>query len=136
MNKMKHIFIKLFFFLLAMFLSCTIECKADPADTLYIPVLPIDPIGGNDPIPINAPIHSDIIGYYYLSTSTINFVLAPKIRVAYVNFYRNGILVAIDSTPECLNNSLFYSLSTFGSGIYTIELIAIDDTVYLTTLSF
>jgi hypothetical protein len=103
---MKHIFIKPFFFLIALFFSFTAECKADPADTLYIPILPIDPIGGNDPTPINAPIHLDIIGYYYLSTGTINFVFAPKIGVAYVKFYRDEILVAIDYAPVCHNNTL------------------------------
>jgi len=112
-----------------MFIMCSNVCVAEIPDTLNFPIL--IPDNGSGDNPHLSPIHSAVYGAVYSDRQSLHLFISPEIQIAYVRFYRNGLLVVTDDTPIPINNSLYYDLSSFGSGAYTVQLNAYDGTVYI-----
>lgn len=126
------IFKKFILFLTVLFMNTTFSV-ADPGDTLSIPIVPID--GPENPMPILAPPHGNVIGFLNASSNSISLRMSSGTIIACVRFYRNGLLVITDDAPIPYDDTLYYNLSSLDSGLYTVELIADDGTIYIGTFT-
>ena len=94
-----------------------------------IDIIIIDP-DGPLPGPYLAPIHQDVYGVVSQTTQSISIFVAPNILIDCVRIYRNGLLAVSDDTLTPIDYTLYYNLSTLGSGSYSILLEADDGTIY------
>lgn len=94
-----------------------------------IDIIIIDP---DDPElkPHLAPIHQDVYGIVSQTTQSISISVAPDIIIDRVRIYRNGLLAVSDDTPTPIDDTLYYNLSSLGSGSYFILLEADDGAIY------
>ena len=115
-------------FITVMFMDVCV-CKADPGDSLNVPI--VEPIPGGNIINPNTGCSSHYAVIGLLDDTALTLYVSSEVMIAYVRFYRNGLLVVTDDTPIPINNSLYYDLSSFGSGAYTVQLNAYDGTVYI-----
>lgn len=94
-----------------------------------IDIIIIDP-EGPDLQPHLAPIHQDVYGIVSQTTQSISISVAPDIIIDRVRIYRNGLLAVSDDTPTPIDDTLYYNLSSLGSGSYFILLEADDGAIY------
>lgn len=94
-----------------------------------IDIIIIDP-EGPDLQPHLAPIHQDVYGVVSQTTQSISISIASDIVIDRVRIYRNGLLTVSDDTPTPIDDTLYYNLSTLGSGTYSILLEADDGAIY------
>lgn len=94
-----------------------------------VDIIIIDP-DGPEIKPHHAPIQQDVYGVVSQTTQSISISVAQDIIIDRVRIYRNGQLAVSDDTPTPINNTLYYNLSTIGSGFYSILLEADDGTIY------
>lgn len=94
-----------------------------------IDIIIIDP---DDPElkPHLAPIHQDVYGIVSQTTQSISISVASDIVIDRVRIYRNGLLAVSDDTPTPIDDTLYYNLSSLGSGSYFILLEADDGAIY------
>lgn len=119
-------------FIAVMFMDVSV-CKADPGDSLNVPI--VEPIPGGNIINPNTGRSSLYAVIGLLDDATLTLYVSSEVVVAYVRLYRNGLLVVTDDTPTLVDNTLYYDLSSFGSGTYTVQLDADDGTVYIGTFT-
>lgn len=94
-----------------------------------IDIIIIDP-DGPELKPHHAPIHQDVYGVVNQTTQSVSVSVAPDIIIDRVRIYRNGLLAVSDDTPTPIDDTLYYNLSTLGSGTYSILLEADDGAIY------
>ena len=121
---MQTSFFKLLFLLCLMFF-CTKICRADG-----IPVVDAPNDYGNDN-PHRAPVNQDVYAVFDRINYTLSLVVSPEVKISTVEIYKDGILIISDDVP-----TLYYILSSYGNGAYTIQLNAVDGTTYTGDFSY
>lgn len=111
--------------LLCTMTCCTTICKADG-----IPVVTIPNDDGNDR-PHRTPVNQDVYAVFDRINYTLSLVVSPEVEISTVEIYKDGSLIITDDIP-----TLFYLLSSYGSGAYTIQLNAVDGTTYTGNFSY
>ena len=104
-------------------------CRADPVDTLSVPIV----LSGEDddlPIIIRDSYQSNLYGVFDVLLGSVCFHNISEITFVRIRIYRNGNLVIYDDMPTPIDNTLYYNVSSYGSGAYTIMLCT-DTTVYI-----
>ena len=104
-------------------------CRADPVDTLSVPIV----LSGEDddlPIIIRDSYQSNLYGVFDVLLGSVCFHNISEITFVRIRIYRNGNLVIYDDMPTPIDNTLYYNVSSYGSGAYTIMLCT-DITVYI-----
>lgn len=121
---MQTSFFKLLFLLCLMFF-CTTICRADG-----IPVVVAPNDYGNDN-PHRAPVNHDVYAVFDRINCTLSLVVSPEVEISTVEIYKDGSLIITDDIP-----TLFYILSSFGNGVYTILISVVDGTTYTGDFSY
>ena len=115
--------------ILLVILANSIICKADPVDTLSVPI--VLPSEDDDlPIIIRDPYQRNLYGVFDALDGSVCFHNLSDIIFVRIRIYRNGNLVISDDMPTPIDNILFYNVSSYGSGAYTVMLCT-DTTVYI-----
>lgn len=112
-------------FLLCTMTYCTTICRADG-----IPVVTV-PDGSNNDIPHRAPVNEDVYAVFNRIDCTLSLIVSPEVEISNVEIYKDGILIISDDVP-----TLYYILSSYGNGAYTIQLNAVDGTTYTGDFSY
>ena len=112
-------------FLLCTMTYCTTICRADG-----IPVVTV-PDGSNNDIPHRAPVNEDVYAVFNRIDCTLSLIVSPEVEISTVEIYKDGSLIITDDIP-----TLFYILSSYGSGAYTIQLNAMGGTTYTGNFSY
>ena len=113
---------KLKFLLLLISISLyTNTSKADGDPT--IPVIPL-PTSGQGPH--QAPSMQDVYAFFNRVDITLSLVVSSELEVVLVEIYKNGNLIITDNIP-----TLYYYLSTYGCGNYSVHLTTEDETTYI-----
>ncbi len=107
------------------FTYCTTICRADG-----IPVVTIPPYN-DDEQPHRAPVNQDVYAVFDRINYTLSLVVSPEVKISTVEIYKDGILIISDDVP-----TLYYILSSYGNGAYTIQLNAVDGTTYTGDFSY
>ena len=121
---MQTSFFKLLFLLCLMFF-CTTICRADG-----IPVVVAPNDYGNDN-PHRAPVNEDVYAVFNRIDCTLSLIVSPEVEISNVEIYKDGSLIITDNIP-----TLLYILSSYGSGVYTIQLNAVGGTTYTGDFSY
>lgn len=98
---------------------CATICRADG-----IPVVTVPNDNGNDR-PHRVPVNQDVYAVFDRINYTLSLVVSPEVEISTIEIYKDGILIIIDDIP-----TLYYLLSSYGNGTYTIQLNAVDGTIY------
>ena len=121
---------KLFILSLLFIFAALAHAQNDVLRGDTIDIIIIDP-GGTPSEPHLSPIHNqDVWGVIRSNTQSLSIYVNSYIVFDRVRIYRNGQLAVSDDTPTPINNTLYYNLSTIGSGFYSILLEADDGTIY------
>lgn len=114
-----------FLFTLCFMTYCTSICWADG--------IPVNVFPGDDynNIPHRAPVNHDVYAVFDRINCTLSLVVSPEVGISTVEIYKDGCLINTDNIP-----TLFYILSSYGSGTYTIQLDAEDGTTYTGDFSY
>ena len=121
---MKERIIKLLI-LLCTLTYCTTICRADG-----IPVYPY-PGDDNTGQPHRAPANLGVYAVFDTTTYTLTLVVSPEIEISSVEIFKDGNMIISDDVP-----TLYYILSSYGNGAYTILLNAVDGTTYTGDFSY
>ena len=112
---MKVTFLRLLF-LFCLLTSSPVVSRADGGGP-SIPVI-INPDSDNDKDkPQHAPVHSDVYAVFDTTISTLSISVSSSIVVNNIEIYKDGYLIISDTIP-----TLYYDLSSYGNGDYTIIL--------------
>lgn len=126
---MKKTYLRVICLICLMAFSTTI-CKADGGE----PTIPIYTIPDNDndgERPHYAPIHRDLFAVFDTTVGTLSLIVSPDIEVSVVEIYKNEVLIISDNIP-----TLYYILSAYGSGSYTVAITTNDGVTYTGTFNF
>lgn len=113
------------FILLCTMTYCTNICRANG-----IPVYTV-PGDDNNDIPHRAPVQQDVYAVFDTTTYTLSLFVSPEIEISTVEIYKDGNMIISDDVP-----TLYYILSSYGNGAYTIQLNAVDGTTYTGDFSY
>ena len=114
-----------FFFLFSMMTFSSIICKADgDGPTIAVYTVP-DNNNGDDTNPHRAQNYGEIYAVFDWTTNTLVLNVSSEISIVAVEIYKDGTLVIADNIP-----TLYYVMSLYGSGAYTILLTTDDSTTY------
>ena len=113
------------FFILCTVTYCTSICRADG-----IPVITVPGDDHND-IPHRAPVNEDVYAVFDRIDCTLSLIVSPEVEISNVEIYKDGSLIITDNIP-----TLLYILSSYGSGVYTIQLNAVGGTTYTGDFSY
>ena len=101
-------------------------------DSINIILLP----GENDGnVPHRTTNGQDVYGIYSQVNQSLTLFVVPEITIIRVRIYCNGTMVIDDSNPVLSDDTLYYNMSSFVSGTYTVQLDADDGTVYIGTFT-
>ena len=103
-------------------------------DNDSINIIIIDP-DNEPPNPHLSPIHQDVYGVYSQTNHSLSVFVSQDIAIIRVRIYSNNTLVVDDDNPIMLYGILYYNMSSFNSGAYSIVLDADDGTVYIGTFT-
>lgn len=126
---MKKTYLRVICLICLMAFSTTI-CKADGGE----PTIPVITVPDNDDDgerPHYAPIHQDIYAIFDTTVSTLSLIVSPDIDISVVEIYKNGVLIISENIP-----TLYYALSAYGSGTYTVAITTNDGVTYTGTFNF
>ena len=121
---MKERIIKLLILLCTM-TYCTNICRANG-----IPVYSY-PGDDNTGQPHRAPANQDVYAVFDTTTYTLSLFVSPEIEISNVEIYKDGNLIISDDVP-----TLYYVLSSYGNGTYTIQLNSVVGTTYIGDISY
>lgn len=113
--------LRLLLLLLSMSLSTNVN--ADGEDSISVIIIP-----DNSSIqrPHRAPAYQDVYAIYNWNDLTLSLIVSPEIEVTSVEVYRNGTQIIAETIP-----TLFYDLSSYGSGEYTIQVTTVIEITYI-----
>ena len=126
---MKKTYLRVICLICLMAFSTTI-CKADGGE----PTIPVITVPDNDDDgerPHYAPIHQDIYAIFDTTVGTLSLIVSPDIDISVVEIYKDGVLIISDNIP-----TLYYMLSAYGSGTYSIVLTTNDNATSTGNFSF
>ncbi len=110
--------------LICMMAFITTICKADGGEPT-IPIYTVPENSDRDGDSHRSPILYDIYAVFDTTVSGLSLIVSPDIEVSVVEIYKNGVLIISDNIP-----TLYYMLSSYGSGTYSIALTTNDGTTY------
>lgn len=126
---MKTIYFRLIC-LICMMAFITTICKADGGEPT-IPIYTI-PDNDNDGGKTNrAPALCEAYAIFNTTVSGLSLIVSPDIEVSVVEIYKNEVLIISDNIP-----TLYYILSAYGSGAYTVAITTNDGVTYTGTFNF
>ena len=120
---MKVIFLR-FFFLLSLIVGNIIISKADGGPNIPIINVPTDD-NDDDNGPHHAPIHHDVYAVLNRTDQTLSLFVSSPVVICSVEIYKDGNLIISDPIP-----TLYYMLSSYGNGDYTILATTNNGIVY------
>lgn len=103
---------------------CTTICRADGIPVVTIP-------NDDDNLPHRTPVNQDVYAVFDRIDCTLSLIVSPEVEISDVEIYKDGSLIITDNIP-----TLFYILSSYGSGAYTIQLNVVGGTTYTGNFSY
>lgn len=116
---MKESSLKLLILLCTMTFCTTVSF----ADTIPVVTVPND--DNDDEQPHRTPVNQDVYAVFDRINYTLSLVVSPEVEISTIEIFKDGILIITDNIP-----TLYYLLSSYGNGTYTIQLNAVDGTIY------
>ena len=120
---MKRIYLRVIC-LVCLIAFCSTICKADGGEPT-IPVITVPNNSDEEGDSHRAPAHIDVYAVFDTTVSTLSLIVSPDIEISVVEIYKDGVLIISDNIP-----TLYYILSSYGSGTYSIALTTNDGTSY------
>lgn len=112
------------FFLLCTMTYCTNICRANGIPVVTVP-------NEDDNLPHRTLTQQDVYAVFDTTTYTLSLFVSPEIEISTVEIYKDGNMIISDDVP-----TLYYILSSYGNGAYTIQLNAVDGTTYTGDFSY
>lgn len=116
--------------LICMMAFITTICKADGGEPT-IPIYTVPENSDREGDSHRSPILYDIYAVFDTTVSGLSLIVSPDIEVSVVEIYKNGVLIISENIP-----TLYYILSAYGSGVYTVAITTNDGVTYTGTFNF
>lgn len=126
---MKRIYLRVIC-LVCLIAFCSTICKADGGEPT-IPVITVPNNSDEEGDSHRAPAHIDVYAVFDTTVSTLSLIVSPDIEISVVEIYKNGVLIIFENIP-----TLYYALSAYGSGTYTVAITTNDGVTYTGTFNF
>lgn len=110
--------------LICMMAFITTICKADGGEPT-IPIYTVPENSDREGDSHRSPILYDIYAVFDTTVSGLSLIVSPDIEVSVVEIYKNGVLIISENIP-----TLYYILSAYSSGTFSIALTTNDGITY------
>lgn len=120
---MKRIYLRVICLACLLTISSTI-CKADGGEPT-IPVITVPDNDDDEDDSHRSSFNEGIYAIFDTTISTLSLIVSPDIEISVVEIYKDGVLIISDDIP-----TLYYNLSSYGSGTYNIALTTSDGITY------
>lgn len=103
---------------------CSTICKADGGEPT-IPIFTVPDNSDEEGDSHRTPIQYDIYAIYDTTVSTLSLIVSPDIEISVIEIFKDGVLIISDNIP-----TLYYILSAYSSGTFSIALTTNDGITY------
>lgn len=103
---------------------CSTICKADGGEPT-IPIFTVPDNSDEEGDSHRTPIQYDIYAIFDTTVSTLSLIVSPDIEISVIEIFKDGVLIISDNIP-----TLYYILSAYSSGTFSIALTTNDGITY------